>query len=206
MVQVSSRIFQRWAQISVGAVEVRSENRDELRLVFNARLSPDGNSATATVYNLSADTRAAIDGRQRDLVIQAGYGSTDQNRVYSAEWVEVTHAREGPNWLTRLESRDGRRFGAIRVERSHPEGTSAWDVLNDIASQGGLPVIASNNAEETLRRRRFNCGYVVSDRLKDAIEALDKEVAVEFGYRRGRILATTRDETIPAEIVVLRPD
>lgn len=65
------------------------------------------NRVTVDVHNLSPDSRGFLDGDGLRLILRAGYGDGTPPVIAVADVGEVTHERDGTDWISTLDGGDG---------------------------------------------------------------------------------------------------
>jgi hypothetical protein len=142
-----ARRFKRNVQLTISRVDVDSFFHTttsvvirDLRVGFSIEKShtKDPNPCKLVVYNLSADSRAELNHRPLQVLVEAGYGG-EYSTLFVGDLRWCQHTREGTEWVTRLELGDGARaYKHARVSKSMSAGASAMDVLDHLAKQYGL--------------------------------------------------------------------
>lgn len=206
------RYFGRWCRLQVGELDITAGGEPGVpafRIGFrvSAKLGDGADSASVTVHNLSADTRARLDGRQRSLILQAGYREGEQGAIFVADHVLVSHAKEGPDWITTFDGRDGIQRRGQYHDRSYEPGTTALEVVEDIAQATGVPIRWSPSAQTILSRRTFPAGRAMTGYAGRLMQRLSADLdGVSIRYQRDAWLVIAAGETVPETVPEFGPE
>lgn len=161
---------------------------DGLRTTFKLTLDdkPEPNNAEIAVWNLSADSRAQLDGKGFRVILAAGYG-TNTEQIFSGDVRRFDHQRIGPDWVTKIEVGDGERaFNHARISESFGAGTAVRDVLRKaIAAMQGDP----GNALQKIQgiAGDFVTGYVAHGRAALELTRLLEPQGYTWSVQGGRL-------------------
>lgn len=147
------RLYNRCARIVVHRQDPISltERRDswltitDLRIAFEISKSVDKepNTATVTVNNCNAQTRAELQQQPLTVQIEAGYDNVYRG-LFIGNMRYADPRFDGTNIEMKLELVDGgRAYTQARLARSYKAGTELRTVLRDVASSMGLDLPAS---------------------------------------------------------------
>jgi hypothetical protein len=138
--------FGRAVRVRIGSIEVDStDSLESLRVAFNVKRdkSRDPDSAELVLYNLSANTRSSLDGKERLLArIEAGYRDEGVKQIFFGYLHDVVHEKDDTEWVTRISIADDgkdKRSKVVRVNRSFAKNTSVGQVLKTLVKATGIP-------------------------------------------------------------------
>lgn len=169
-------------------------------------LSPEPNSATIQLYNLSPDSREFLEAPDQVITVEAGYGSSPQLRLFQGDVERVEHVHQPPDWITTIEAEDGsRRWRDARVNVSRPPGVTVQSVLNDLGSALELPVeIHLDSEAAVLAARQFVSGWAFSGPARHALRQL-ADVLGQTVSIQGGVLLITPDEGVSGVAPLVNP-
>ena len=179
-----------------------------LRVVFKVKKHPGHkpNTASITVYNLAETSRALMQSKGSRVILRAGYEGA-QGTIFHGDSLTIDHQHEGPNWLTKIEAKDGgRAYLRARVKESFlgrvPGGTAIMRVAESLGlGLGNLPaLVPSINASHAHEH-----GWVAHGRAATELTRLLKAVGLDWSVHDGE-LVVRRPGTSATEIVRLDED
>jgi hypothetical protein len=211
-------LFKRSFRLAVDTLEFGSKN--EVRpLTFSFNVERDNtrvpNNASVILTNLSADTRADLEERNKTnqgttVRIEAGYG-TDLSTIFFGALRRVASWRQGPNWLTEISGGDGEKeIATARISRSFVKGTPVSTVLKEIVR--ALGVNAGNLA--TLSATGFDAGgttlrkaLTVHGDAAGELECLCASMGLRWSIQDGTFYAArTGEAAVPGFGPVFSPE
>lgn len=135
---------------------------DSLRVVFEVQRNRDyhPNNSTITVYNTTQETRTAFARGQR-VSLFGGYAS-GVDLLFSGGVYTVQTKRDGPDWVTTMQVRDGNAAWTRYVNQSFAAGVPVVQVLDAVAASMGLVVPQSTRQAlqgRLTRGQLVNSGY-----------------------------------------------
>ncbi len=178
-------LFGRSARFVVGPLEVKSEGELGLRITFQVKRSTnlESNSATVQIWNLSENTRNALDdaaarasqaGIIDRITLEAGF-TDDTRALFCGDRAWVSHVREGVNWVTQVEMLDGAKALSQQLSISAAPGTSAKEIVQSIKDQVGVAwnqIKAGGDVIEALNNVLFDGGKVLDGSAKKALKQM----------------------------------
>lgn len=201
-------LFRRSCIANLGGIEVA-----DLRQQFKADHTSDStpNKLQYTVYNLSPDSRARLSA-EKDLTVQveAGYTDGQTDMLFYGDIDRVSQMREGPDWVTRLESSDGgRALRTSRLSLSFREGAKIIDMIKHVGKQmlvdvGNLKELSGSDLGRKIEE--FANGDAVFGRAKDIMDRLCKTGGLDWRVQDGALEITQRGRPFGTEAVVLAVD
>jgi len=143
MVQ-SLHLPKRIVDISIGLPDGTARSFQKLYCAFETRswAKPKPNTATTKIYNLSEDSIRYLEQKNMVLTVNAGVDIAGQlfQGAISRDGVGTTN--QAQDWVTAIKAADGRRsYRDAIFNRSYPPGTPARQMVSDIASAMGKPVV-----------------------------------------------------------------
>lgn len=218
-----SEFFNRDVSITIGDLNISARDSAQqaqtvLKMVFNIEKTrgSDPNKAKLSIWNLSAASRAKLQEKNCDVVIEAGYVDY-VNQIFKGTMDFATNTREGTDWITTLEVGDGsKETKQSRINESFKAGTSAGQVLKKAAESLGLDtgnlldVVNGDGARSLLKQ--WVSGKVVSGKSSDVLDDISKSLGLDWsiqdrklqfidkGIRKAgesQTVVTTKDPAVP---------
>jgi hypothetical protein len=207
-------LFDRDCRITVGPVVIPSRIERPtgaptpvLRTRFSIEKTEDNspNSASIEIYNLTPQKRTSVQFKGLPVTVDAGY-MLRKDRLFfgSLEWADSR--RDGADWVTVLEARDGQfEFGSRRLNQSFGPGTTLQSLLQVCAAALGLG--PGNSAVKFATPRRglvaFKTGAVVNGRISDILDKYVTAAGYTWSIQDGQLQVLAPDETTIEEMVSL---
>jgi len=180
---------------------------DGLRTTFKLTLDdkPEPNAAEIAVWNLSADSRAQLNGKGFRVILSAGY-STATEQIFSGDVRRFDHQRIGPDWVTKIEVGDGERaFKHARISESFKPGAQLRDVLaKTIGAIGQDPGNALAKIQNIAGE--FAGGYVAHGRAALELTRLLEPQGYGWSLQNGRLQILGPGEYTDEEGPLVSPD
>lgn len=201
-----ARLFGREWYLSVGSLDLT-----DLDLAFKVTRSVrrEPNLAEIRIWNLSPETRAAID-RDQIVVLRAGY--EDPPTLFRGEIRDVRTERDGQaDFVTVVQARDGgRAYNDARMSRAYAPGTPALRVLRDAVAaleigEGNLADFASAYALRT-GSDGFADGYVAAGPARRVLDALARGAGLRWSVQNGALQLMEQGRPLQRRAVVLAAD
>lgn len=206
-----SALYERRWSLVIGDVRVTG-----LRMQFSVKknLAREPNTLDLTVTNLSKASRAALQEKDANVILEAGYKDNAQV-IFVGTVRRIASVKSGADWETRFLAGDGEaRMRGARTSESFGPGTGVADVLGTLAEnlvKGGKKVAEAYRSGKGLRGA-LNAGF---DSFTNGI-ALQGPVAVQIdkvlegtGYtwsiQDGVFQLRKMDEPPPGEAILLSP-
>lgn len=201
--------FLRTLAVTVGAganlVQIFGDGtQDALRVSCNIHKTVMGipSPSTIQVWNLSADTRSAIQRSLSPIMVEAGWENVTPHVAFRGDVVSCYSERQGPDIVSKIIALQG--SNAIVqgvVAKNYREGTPVKDIVKDL---GGLlsGVTVDEKLLRDIRGRVGNGGWSYVGQVKDGLTQLAKE----FGFSwtiDGQALRAVSDKSKFEGIVLL---
>lgn len=160
----------------------------DLRVTFKVEKTDDKNPNTAdiAVYNLSATSRAALEGKGTPVLLMAGYAS-GVAQVFSGHARVTDSEKQGVDWATRIRCGDGERAIAFAtVSESAKPGTQVKDMVLRVAKK---LVSDPSNIAQTLQNevRSFSSGYAAHGNAAAELTRLCDKIDLKWSIQDGRL-------------------
>lgn len=159
-----------------------------LRTTFKLTLDdkPEPNNAEIAVWNLSPDSRAAMNGKGFRVILSAGY-EEDAEQIFSGDVRRFDHQRVGPDWITKLDIGDGERaFRFARMSESFGAGTPISEVVRRAVK--ALQVDPGNALQKIQGVvGEFATGYVAHGRASLELSRLLMPQGFTWSVQNGRL-------------------
>ena len=122
---------------------------ENLRIQFDIQksLGSSPNTCELTVTNVAEGTRDQLAVTPLVAILEVGYGDGELQRIASGDVIRVVHERDGSDWTTKLQLRDGgRALAHARAEVTYRQGATVASVVRSVAASMGLrlPPAADN--------------------------------------------------------------
>lgn len=190
--QVDTRV------LAPDAVEVEG-----LRVQFKVTKTgtKEPNTAEVSVWNLSPETRAAVQMKGAKLIVVAGYTETFR-QVFSGDVRTVDHVRDGAHWVTKFQAGDGERaFRHARVSEAFAPGVAALDVARRLAVLLGLDP-GNLTGEVAVTAVTFTQGYSARGKVSGELSRLLGALGLEWSIQDGRLQVLAPGEAVPGETAI----
>lgn len=189
-----------FAQAPVGSYDALTSEETTvtgLRVQFNATKSLDStpNSCTATVYNLSKQSRAELQRPRVKVRLEAGYEGGSLERIFSGDLFYSDPQPQGVDKATKLLISDGgRAHKHARVSRSFKAGTDARTAFKEVAASMGLRVPKSiDDAEGMLTQ--FASGITLSGPSHEEMTRIVKAAGFDtWSMQDGQVMVLGESE------------
>ena len=193
-------------------IRVGERALDAFDVGFSIDRSTDyqANNARIQVYNLSADTRRDLQSRARsgiDCEILAGYrGSQEPARLFRGSLRVISSTRQGPDWVTTIESGDGDIVKQSEVNQSWAAGTSLKQVVQDMV--GALKASGQDLVKMLagVPDKPLDGPLVVSGRGDDALAQVLGKLDMEHSWQDGELQVMRKNASLGGTAVLLRAD
>lgn len=182
----------------------------QLRVVFRVEKTLDStpNKASVAIYNLSADSRAELQGDETlSVLIEAGY--VDQTALlFQGNLEYAASRRQGPDWVTTFESADGGlSFRNARIAENFSPGTLLKTVVQKSAEalQIGLGNVIEKLNEGNFRggKTQYLNGGVLSGKANEILDRVMATAGFDWSIQDGNMQITRPGETIPDPAVLM---
>ena len=209
------KLFDRCARVIVHRQDPISltERRDsflsitDLRMVFEIAKSVDKepNTATLTIDNCNAQTRAELQQKPLTVQIEAGYGGVYRN-LFVGNLLFGASTPAGTEWSTHLELVDGgRAYSRARITRAYKVGTELRTVLRDTAKSMGLDV-----PQALLDTSEFSsqvaAGVSVDGVSRDVLTRLLAPYGYTWSIQDGKLQVLRADQSLANEAWLVNED
>lgn len=184
-----SDLYLRKAFVTVGGVKFAGRISFE---VYRGNSVQAMNKSKVSIYNLSKDSRSAIDRRQGKIVINAGYGDDapilfvgDFGLATSENPTPVLHERKGPDVITTIEMADGDQdlAGAYAGVSLGP-GSTIDQVFNYIKVTLGIPV---GSVPANLKAFQFLNGFTFDGSLRKLMTDMAATIGADVSIQNGAL-------------------
>lgn len=177
-----------------------------LRISFDIQKDTDSepNESTIKIYNLSPDTRQAVEKQDLRCVLYAGYFEEQEPSLLCAGDIATAYSyRENGDWVTELFVLDG--LVEIRdtaVSLGYATGVNSKLILNDIAVQMGLKLVAG----EELKERQWVHGFSFYGAARTALNKIVAGTGLEWSVQNGELQIVNKAKNTRRQGVVLAAD
>lgn len=212
-----AKLFKREARATIGALEVEG-----LRVQFKVAksLQQEPNKLEVSIWNLSRDTRGklteAVEKQSAPVVVEAGYAAAAGSPATTEELFKgdarlISHVRQGPDWVTRLQSGDGAKaYKSARMVASFAPGTKRGTVIEEAAKSLGLPL---GNLKERIKAHDFKGaltefvgGFAAAGKTATQLTELLDPLGLGWSIQEGQLQILGEKDTTSAQPIVLSPE
>lgn len=197
-------LFDRDASLVIGKEGGKGRELSGLRFAFSiqkgATKSP--NQCTLRVWNTAPETRALIETIGNVLILKAGYKEDiGAATIFSGNVTRALTVREGPDWITELELRDGfLEFRDAKVSMSFSAGATTKQVIQDISKKFSLPV---RPLPTDVASKQYKGGFAFVGRVRDAMDKACDHMGLEWSIQNREIQIIKKGGTIKQKAYVL---
>lgn len=156
-------------------------------------IKPEPNVAKVTLWNLSPESRAAVQTSRVPTLVEAGYVDNIQ-QVFKGYLRHAISVNKGVDWTTTMTSGDGEiAWREARVAESFTKGTKIEDVLKALLNKLGptvdvknaLTLVAKGKFREGLTE--FTKGTVLQGKTVEELDKLIKSSNLEWFIQDGEV-------------------
>jgi hypothetical protein len=191
----------RWA-VTIGPPGQAGRKWDNLRVSFSIEKTGDAtpNALDLAIYNLSADSRAWIAKKGMAVMVDAGYADPGAKLLYSGTLERVSHSKEGPDWVSRIESADGvAAHRSIILAESFGPGTTEASIVRAVADKLGVTVGELKGLSDT----KFGQGRQLTGPAGRELDALCRSRGLRWSIQDGVLQILPLAQALNLEAVVL---
>jgi hypothetical protein len=199
-------LFNRAATLIVGKTKTTGTKYAGFRISFEVDKTSEStpNPAKVSIYNLSRDTRSALEQKGLIMILEAGYSGIEDEpnvaQLFVGDVRRVKTVRQGPDLITTLEAGDEEvKLTTTHVDQSFKEFTSVTTVVQSLASKLGVGIGTISAAVKDV----FQNGVSLSGLVSTQLDVITKKIGVEWSVTDGQlnILAPTESTTEPAVLL-----
>lgn len=202
-----ANFFLREANLTVGDPELGGLKITDLRIAFNVELSLVGfpNIASIQVYNLSKSNRNLIKEEFTKVFLNAGYEG-DAPLIFSGNLINVTHEKNGPDWVTNLFCGDAiKSINESTVNKTLPPGATTENIMNElVAEMDGVTKGLTEGLKDCLTKKRSLLrGLVLSGNVKEWLEKLSQNCGFDYSINNDVLETTVKGKPLNDEPVLI---
>ena len=195
------RLYGRKVYLVIGPEGAKGRRLEGLRVAWSIKKGqqkkPD--PAKLQVYNLSADTRSFIEQDGALVQLYAGY-EDKPGLLFIGQVDEVDHKRDGKDWVTEIEARDGGKQYAGGLMSETYEATDSNRIIERIAESMGLTHVRRPADLEVVT---FEYGLSVFGPGRDHLDQLTESLGAEWSIQGGELVITKTGEPTGEPVVFL---
>jgi Baseplate hub gp41 len=202
-----SNFFLRKAKLIVGDPTLGGLEIIDLRISFNVALSLVGFPSTATIqiYNLNKSNRNKIKEEFTKIFLYAGY-EENVPLIFSGDLVNVTHEKNGPDWITNLFCGDAiRSINNSTVNKTLPPGATTESMFDELVGQmDGVTKGVTEGLKNCLTKKRSLLrSIVLSGNVKDWLDKLAQNCGFDYSINNDIIETTVKNKPLNDEPVII---
>lgn len=175
------------------------------RIIFDVTRThtETSNTATISIYNLSHEHRAQLQGKNAKVRLYAGYKEdTGAEQLFMGTSSFINSRREPPDVITEIQAQDGiKELREFRVSLSYKPGVSVQQVLTGIAGKLGIPLRAAVSAQGTYEK-----GYVFLGPVKEALDQVCRRANLQWSIQDVALLILPRGKSWNSIGVLISPE
>lgn len=184
-----SDLYLRKAFVTVGGVKFGGRINFE---VYRGNSAAAMNKSKVSIYNLSKESRSAVDRRQGKIVINAGYGEDapilfvgDFGIATNENPTPVFHDRKGPDVITTIEMADGDQdLAGAYAGVSLGSGSTVAQVFEYIKGTLGIPV---GSVPASLKSFQFLNGFTFDGSLRKLMTDMGATIGADVSIQNGAL-------------------
>jgi hypothetical protein len=199
-----AQLFNRYIAVTVGTKKITG-----LRMTFKVvkSIKPEPNTAEITIYNLSADTRTALQTAKVPVQIEAGYVGQAEV-LFRGELRKPVSVGRGADWVTTFTSGDGDvAYRSARLDKSFAPGTPMVEAFKEGAKRLGVGLGDSLAKIAQARGREgtvdFPNGETFSGQLVRELDRIAKTAGVEWSIQDGVLQVTPLGQPTDEQSILL---
>lgn len=167
-----------------------------MRVKFEIKknLGKEPNTCTCSVYNLSEDTRRALDKKPLYATLRAGYDGVPR-LLFQGHITFVQSRREGTEWETKMQIGDGQRaYSCARMSRSYSGTVTAYQVLNDCAASLGMALPQEARKDPALQQQ-LSASIVAHGPTRDVLTRILAPYGYGWSMQNGKLVVLSDLQT-----------
>jgi hypothetical protein len=200
-------LYNRVASLVVGPSGGKGREISSLRMSFSIQKGATAtpNNCSLSVYNASKGTQAILGVIGNIVVLKAGYTEDiGAVTIFTGTISRSLTTREGPEWVTRIELRDGLlEYRDTKVSVSYDSGATALQVLRDLSGRFNLPV---RQFPVGIVDRQYTSGFAFCGRLRDAMDKVCDYADLEWSIQNRQVQVIQKGGIYRQQAIVLSPD
>jgi hypothetical protein len=202
----------------IGGTGESTQTRPTLRVGFRVERSlvKDPNKAEVKIYNLSFPSRGIIGSQNVGVALEAGYIG-NRSRLIFGQLRKATHAKQGTDWVTTIQSIDGINAFRNRISLTFRPNTSVKQIYDAVADELGVGLgTIKAKIEQALARKLGKKKLSTTDIIKNgavlvgtAADVFQEQLAninLEFSVQNNEAQALSPGELLGIEIVKLNEE
>lgn len=185
---------------------------EEMKLTFKVQKDGTGkpNTAELEIWNLSQETRAALQTKYLPTSIMAGYGE-NIGLIFNGKMRNPQPQRQGTDIITKLQAGDGEQeIRTSRINKSYAGGTKLVAVFKDIVKTIKDKGINTKDAEKIFDKiklngdmKEFATKFIASGLSWDVFQKLLATSGYEASVQDGNLLVVEKGKTTQDDAVLL---
>ena len=199
-----ARLYLRNVIVSIQPSSGQAKSISELRIKFKGKKTEESkpNCMDIEIYNLSQNSRTALEGKNVLITLEAGYEDTSEV-IFRGDITKVVHTKEGADIVSKMEIADGgNKFRNARVSKGIPPGAKVKQVINELVDATGLTKGSITGIPEAQYANGITLQGLAKDRLDDVCASHD----LNWSIQDGAIQIVPKKKTTLDEIIVVSPD
>lgn len=157
---------------------------------------------TIQVYNLNEDSRGFMQNDGNVVILSAGYGEAEV--IFTGDVDEVTHTKDGRDWITEIEAADGRRsYQGGSLFQTFDPPLNSQTLLTRIASAMGLSVA---NIPASMPVIDYLQGYTIAGPARDALDEIAESTGTKWSIQDGELIFTLPGEGLDQQAFFVTPE
>lgn len=199
-------LFDRVASLVIGKAGGTGRELTGLRIAFDIQkgATESPNKSTVRVWNLSDATKKQIETIGNVVILKAGYAQDiGAATIFSGTVTRSTTTREGVDWITELELRDGfLEFRDTKASVSYPPGTPTRRVVQDLAGKFGLTV---RTLPADIGDKEYKNGFAFVGRARDGLTKACEYMGLEWSIQNREVQILAKGGVYRKQAYVLSP-
>lgn len=200
-----SNRFDRKVELLIGQRGRTGRLITDLRVAFKVEksLESNPNAAQIDVYNLNAESRAALEKKETLVRLKVGYGS-DVRTLFVGDVAVVTTRSSGPDVVTTIEAGDGELpFQTSTAHLSFAPGTRVGQILDSLVERFGL---SRGEVKGLNVNDQYINGATFSGLVKDHLDTLLGKQGLRWSIQDDQLQILPVNTATSGTAVVLTPE
>ncbi|POY46505.1 phage protein [Avibacterium paragallinarum] len=162
-----------------------------MRIAFDIEKDSENkpNENTIKIYNLAPTTRQAVEQPDMRCVLYAGYEQEGNILLCSGDIATAYSYHDNADWVTELYVLDGLiEIRDTAVSLGYQGGVSSTQIVNDIATKMGVPLVGA----DSLKSRLWANGFSFYGAARTALDKVVAGTGLEWSIQNGELQIVNR--------------
>lgn len=201
---MANELFGRVWTVTIGPPGQQGRRWEDLRVSFSVEKTATAtpNTLRLDITNLSADSRAYASKKGLAVRVEAGYEETGSKLLFTGSLEQVTHAQQGTDWVSTIESADGvQAYRSTVLAETLGPGSSERQVIEAAAKKLGVTL----GELKGLSDEKFAQGRTLTGPARVELDALCRSRRLRWSIQDGVLQILPVASALNLEAVLLSP-